>query len=83
MKTVIAVTMIFCFFAMVSALSTDCANRATGVATCSSRIATATNSGNLASFCSECGNPYISYLNECANGAGVAQIKQRELVQIL
>ena len=82
MKTIIAVTMIFCFFATVSAQSADCgADRVRGVASCASRIATATN--DLTTFCNDCGNQYISYLNDCSNGLGVDQIRQRELAQIL
>ena len=79
MKTIIAVTVIFSFFAVASAQSADCSNRFNGVASCQSKIATA--SSNLASFCRDCGNTYVSYLQDCVNGAGVAQVKQRKLIQ--
>ena len=66
---------------MASAQSADCVNWANGIANCQSRLATA--STNLDSFCRECGNVYVSYFEECANGAGATQVKQCKLIYLV
>ena len=74
MKTIIAV-IVTASLAVATAQSADCTRRATQIASCQSRLTTVTD---VKAICRECGNAIVGYLQDCAGGAGVDQIKQSE-----
>lgn len=78
MKAVIAIAVLACFLAVASAQNPfTCGTRAGELATCVSRLGTASQDG-VTAFCNECGNSLVSYYRDCLGGAGVAQVQQRK-----
>ena len=76
MKTIIAVIVTSSFLAAATAQSAaDCTRRGIQIASCQSRLTPGTD---VEAVCRECGNAVVGYLQDCAGGVGVAQIKQRE-----
>ena len=72
MRTILAIVVISCFFAVAMSQSADCANRASDLSNCVSMLATAASQGQTAvtEFCNECGNQLVSYYQDCLGGAG-------------
>ena len=69
MRTILAIVVISCFFAVAMSQSADCANRASDLSNCISRLATAASQGQVTEFCNECGNTLYSYYEDCLGGA--------------
>ena len=76
MRAILAIAVISCIFNMAS--SKSCQDRATDLATCIARLATATDDDDA--FCRECGNSLVAYYQACANGVGVDEVKQSEFM---
>ena len=83
MKIILAVAVVSCFLAVGTALFDDCTTRLVGLASCISRSAAAAVGGDNYAFCRECGNPLVSYINDCGtDGVGLAAhaIQQSKLL---
>ena len=77
MKTIFAIAIISCLIALGLAqngISQQCVDRLSDLNSCITRLAN--SGGDTAAFCNECANTLISYYQDCAGGAGVAQVKQ-------
>ena len=77
MKTILAITVISCFFIVVHSLSLSCITRAAGIVSCSIRLAKATR--NDTDFCNECGNSLVSFSRECVSGFTVEAVQAGNL----
>ena len=77
MRTILAIVVISCFFAVAMSQSADCTNRASDLANCVSRLGTDAGQGQTAvtEFCNECGNQLVSYYQDCTNGVGVDGVR--------
>ena len=68
MRTILAIAMITCFFAVQTSALIDCIRRLAALGHCIGLVALYTDNEDGASvteFCSECSNSLISYAREC------------------
>ena len=72
MRTILAIVVISCFFAVAMSQS-DCATRVTDLSNCITMLGT--NTQDRTAFCNECGNQLISYYQDCTNGVGVDAVR--------
>ena len=73
MRTILAIVVISCFFAVAASQSLDCITRLADLGSCITRLGTATL--GQTEFCNECGNSLISYYRDCAGGNGVDTVQ--------
>ena len=73
MRTILAIVVISCFFAVATSQS-DCTTRLTDLSNCITLLSTATQSQT--EFCNECRNQLVSYYQDCANGVGVDAVQR-------
>ena len=74
MRTILAIVVISCFFAVAtSQFLFDCTTRLADLGSCITRLGTATQ--GQTEFCNECGNPLVSYYQDCVDGNGVDAVQ--------
>ena len=73
MRTILAIVVISCFFAVAMSQS-DCTTRLRDLGSCIIRLGTATQ--GQTEFCNECGNQLVSYYRDCEDGVGVDVVQR-------